>query len=62
MTEQVASRELRLLVERGLLVAHGEKRGRTYSAGDELRDVAARAREQRSDDEHADPYRQPTLL
>lgn len=62
VTEQVASRELRLLVERGLLVAHGEKRGRTYSAGDELRDVAARAREQRSDDEHADPYRQPTLL
>jgi len=62
VTEQVASRELRLLLERGLLVAHGEKRGRTYSAGDELRDVAARAREQRSDDEHADPYRQPTLL
>jgi len=37
VSEQVASRELKQLVDFGLLRAMGEKRGRYYEAGDELK-------------------------
>lgn len=36
VSEQAAGRDLRQLAERGILVPHGEKRGRFYSASDEL--------------------------
>ena len=36
ISEAAAGRDLRLCVERGLLVAHGEKRGRVYTATPEL--------------------------
>lgn len=36
ITEQTASRDLRALVHEGLLVAHGERRGRTYTRGGTL--------------------------
>lgn len=41
ITDNTASRDLRSLVEAGLLVPHGEKRGRYYTAGPPL--LAARA-------------------
>ena len=37
LTEQAALRDLKAMQEAGLLIAHGEKRGRYYTAGDELR-------------------------
>lgn len=56
ITEQTASRDLRHLVEAGLLVAHGEKRGRYYRASTALADVrqaVVRARDPRDD---IDPF------
>lgn len=49
VSEIVASRDLKLLVDAGLLVPEGEKRGRVYLASDELRRMgqAASAGEQK---------------
>ncbi len=44
VSEGVASRDLALLVEHGMLVAHGEKRGRHYVASDWLREAHASIR------------------
>lgn len=52
--ERTATRDLQLLVDAALLVPQGEKRGRTYSAGDELRAVRTEARRQRPT--ARDPY------
>jgi Fic family protein len=56
ITEQTASRDLRQLVEAGLLVPHGEKRGRYYGASRALADIRqgiVRARDPRDD---SDPF------
>jgi Fic family protein len=56
ITEQTASRDLRQLVDAGLLVTHGEKRGRYYSASKKLADLrqtVIRVRDPRDD---ADPF------
>lgn len=56
ITEQVASRDLRRLTEVGLLVPHGEKRGRVYTASRQLRDIQhaiVAARDPRDD---SDPF------
>lgn len=42
---QLASRDLKALVSAGLLVAHGEKKGRWYVASDRLMTIRSRARE-----------------
>ncbi len=52
--ERTASRDLRLLVDRGLLQAVGQTRGRVYVAGEGLRAPAARAQAQTAPLE--DPY------
>jgi len=44
VSEQVASRDLALLVDQGLLVAQGERRGRFYLASDWLRQARASTR------------------
>jgi hypothetical protein len=44
VSEQVASRDPGLLVEQGLLVAQGEKRGRFYVASEWLRQARASVR------------------
>ena len=52
ISEAVASRDLRLLVEAGLLAAHGEKRGRFYTASEQLRALrlaVVRDRDRRDD-------------
>jgi Fic family protein len=46
ISEVVASRDLKRLTEAGLLVAIGEKRGRTYEASDKLKAIAAALRSQ----------------
>lgn len=52
--ERTATRDLQQIVDAGLFVAHGERRGRTYSASVELRSVRAAAR--RSRPKPRDPY------
>ena len=44
LSDVVASRDLRKLSDLGLLVPHGEKRGRFYSGAQILQDIAARHR------------------
>jgi Fic family protein len=45
ISESLASRDLKLLVENGLLAPDGEKRGRVYVASDKLRSLRERTRE-----------------
>jgi hypothetical protein len=44
-SETLASRDLKLLVEAGLLIPAGEKRGRIYVASEKLREIRERTRE-----------------
>lgn len=58
VTEQTASRDLSQLVDAGLLVARGERRGRFYIASPQVREVRERivlARDKRDD---SDPFGQ----
>lgn len=55
LSEQAAGRDLRQLAERGLLIPHGEKRGRFYTGSDELRGTWNAIRAKRSRRE-ADPF------
>lgn len=45
ITDQVASRDLKLLVQSGFLVPDGEKRGRAYVGSPMLRSIRERTRE-----------------
>jgi len=58
VSEQVASRDLKILVDLGLLVAEGETRGRIYDASPGLRDIYLRNYESRS---NAYPFTQEGL-
>jgi len=58
VSEQVASRELRVLVDKGLLSAEGETRGRTYTASPMLSSIYLRSYERRT---NVDPFRQGAL-
>lgn len=53
LSNVVASRDLKRLCDVGLLKAVGEKRGRYYVAGDDLRDIRAKANDPRK---ALDPY------
>ncbi|MGF1456750.1 MAG: Fic family protein [Alphaproteobacteria bacterium] len=53
VTHHVAGRDLKLLADRGLVDARGEKRGRYYIAGPELREIRAAVRKKRP---LPDPY------
>jgi Fic family protein len=57
VSEVVASRDLRKLCEAGLLVPHGEKRGRTYQASEKLLKIRRNVRKELGADEpYVDPY------
>ena len=56
INELMASRDLRAMVGSGLLVAHGERRGRRYSASPRLRDVAAEVHAARPVRSDVDPF------
>ena len=56
MTEQTASRDLRMLTRAGLLVARGEKRGRYYTAGQELAAIRTTVNKGRGPRDDADPF------
>ena len=53
VSSYVAGRELKVLTDLEILVPHGEKRGRYYSAGKELKEARERARRTRT---VLDPY------
>jgi Fic family protein len=56
VSEQTASRDLRLLVSEGLLRPIGEKRGRHYVGSDDLREMWRRIRAKRTARDQADPF------
>lgn len=47
VTNDLASRDLKSLVDAGLLISQGERRGRYYIASDGVREIRAKTREQR---------------
>ncbi|MCX4784230.1 Fic family protein [Streptomyces sp. NBC_01264] len=57
LSDQQAIRDLRDLVRRGWLVAHGQTRGRTYGAGPRIEQVQQNVRQ--SLDPYIDPYQRP---
>jgi len=56
VSEQTATRDLQSLTNHGLLVAHGERRGRHYTAGPELVAIRERVIEKRDPRDHSDPF------
>lgn len=58
VSQQVASRELKTLVDAGLLMGDGETRARVYTASESLRAIYLRNYEPRS---ATNPFMQPTL-
>ena len=56
VAEMTATRDLKAMADAGLLVAHGERRGRFYTASEELRGVAREIRERRPSQDDADPF------
>ncbi len=56
ITEATASRDLRAATEAGLLLSHGERRGRFYTASNRLRTMLAEIRAQRPAEDEADPF------
>jgi Fic family protein len=58
VSEQVASVDLRMMVERGLLIGEGQTRGRIYRASEKLNEIYQRNYEPRS---KVDPFTQEAL-
>ena len=58
VSEQVASRDLKAIVDSGLLLGEGETRGRIYSASTRLREIYIRNYERRTE---VDPFQQGML-
>ena len=58
VSENVASRDLKELVDSGLLIASGEKRGRYYEASTPIRSIRERCREPK---ENIDPFTHESL-
>ena len=56
VSDQVASRDLRLLVDAGLLEARGERRGRFYVRTPKLLELDERIRGQRQPKSLEDPF------
>lgn len=56
MSEQTASRDLRQLVDAGLLIPEGEKRGRFYVAGPEVRRIRREIVDARNARDDSDPF------
>lgn len=56
LTDQAASRDLKQLSDMGLLVAHGEKRGRYYTAAPDLRAIRKKIVDGRDPRDNSDPF------
>ena len=63
MSDQIAKYDLKILADAGLLVPHGEKRGRYYSAGPVVKEVRQMTRTPRVEvDPFAEPEQEQTSL
>jgi len=56
VTEQTAGRDLRQLVDIGLLLPHGEKRGRYYSRGKPLAELRQKIIDARDPKDVSEPF------
>jgi Fic family protein len=56
ISEAMASRDLRAMVDAGLLAAIGEKRGRSYFPSESLRAIGREVREGRPQQDDTDPF------
>jgi len=56
LTEQTAGRDLKRLVDAGMLLPEGDKRGRRYRAGPDLKAVRQRIREERDPRDDSNPF------
>jgi Fic family protein len=56
VSEQTATRDLKVLVDAGLLQAQGDKRGRVYTAGPPLLEIRDMARAERQPKDLSDPF------
>jgi Fic family protein len=56
VSEAMATRDLRAMADAGLLAAHGERRGRFYTASHSLRAIAREIRDRRPRQDDADPF------
>jgi DNA-binding transcriptional ArsR family regulator len=56
VSEQTATRDLQALTNAGLLVPHGEKRGRFYTAGPEIVNIRNRVVGKRDRRDDTDPF------
>jgi predicted HTH transcriptional regulator len=56
ISSDTAARDLKEMVDRGLLEARGERRGRHYVGSDQLRQVWHSIRSQRRVDDEVDPF------
>jgi Fic family protein len=56
VSEVVATRDLKAMADAGLLVAHGERRGRFYTPSETLRAIAQEIRGRRPRRDEADPF------
>jgi len=56
VSEQTATRDLKVLVDAGLLQAQGDKRGRVYTAGPPLLEIRDMARAERQPKDLRDPF------
>ena len=62
VTASTAGRDLRALADAGLVQPHGEKRGRSYTAGPTLRHLRRDAATAIRAEERIDPYTDPDLM
>ncbi len=56
VSEAMPTRDLRAMADAGLLVAHGERRGRFYTASESLRAIAVEIRARRPRQDDTDPF------
>ncbi|HEU0055986.1 MAG TPA: hypothetical protein VFQ08_01905, partial [Gaiella sp.] len=56
VSDAMATRDLRAMADAGLLVAHGERRGRFYTASEGLRAIAVEIRGRRPRLDDSDPF------
>jgi Fic family protein len=56
VSEVMATRDLRAMADAGLLIAHGERRGRFYTASEGLRTIAREIRDRRPSQDDTDPF------
>lgn len=59
VSDQTATRDLKTLVDAGVLTAQGDKRGRVYAAAEPLIEIGSEARASRQAKRLEDPFAQP---